>query len=80
MVQLGRNTSADDTRESRTSIRTSSDIISLPIQTAYYMRPDSSDVMYEITVLGRLEFVAVWIRILGYGSAVMRQNKVIGLK
>lgn len=44
------------------------------------MGPDSSDIMYQITVLGYFEPAAVRIGILGDGFAVMRQDKVIGLR
>lgn len=59
---------------------TSGDVISLPVQTAYDMGPDSGYVMYQVTVLGHFEFVGVRIRILCDGFAVMGQDKVIGLK
>ena len=66
--------------ESRTNGRTSRDIISFPIQTTYDVRSDSSDVVYQITVLGYLELAAVRIMVLCDNFAVMRQDKVIGLK
>ena len=44
------------------------------------MRSDSGDVVYQISVLGYLELAAVRIGILRDGFAVMRQDKVIGLK
>jgi len=64
----------------RTKRRTTSDIVSFPIQAAYDMRSDSSDVMYQITVFGRFELAVVRIGILCDGFAVMRQDEVIGLR
>jgi hypothetical protein len=44
------------------------------------MRSDSGEIVYQITVLGRLKLAAVRIRILGGSFPVMGQDKVIGLK
>jgi len=44
------------------------------------MHSDSGDVVYQITVLGYFKLATVRIRILVDGFAVMRQDKVIGLK
>ena len=59
---------------------TSRDVVSFPIQTAYDIRSDSSDVVYQVTVLCDFELAAVRIGILRDGFAVMGQNEVIGLK
>lgn len=59
---------------------TSSDIISFPVQAAYDVRPDSSDVMYQISILCHFEPGAVRIGVLNDGFAIMRQDKVIGLR
>jgi len=78
VVPLNRNASVRC--KFRMNEHTSSDIISFPVQTAYDMGPDSSDVMYQITIRGYFESAAVRIWILGDGFAVMRQDKVIGLR
>ena len=59
---------------------TSRDVVPFPIQATYDICSDSSDVMYQITVFGHLELAAVRIGILRDGLAIMRQDKVIGLK
>lgn len=62
-----------------TNGHTLSDIIALPIQAAYNMGPDPSDIMYYITVLGRFHLVAIRVRIFRSGLAVVGKYKVIGL-
>lgn len=66
--------------ECMTNGHTLSDIIALPIQAAYNMGPDPSDIMYQITVLSHFQLVAVQVRIFRSGLAVMGKYQVIGLK